>query len=90
MHMADWIGKLDDFLRLSESDILTHAGRVSHQQAEDHAHAQYELFESQRRELEAVSASDFDEAAKRIAEEAPPPKPRRRKKKADDQGGSEA
>ena len=23
MHMADWIGKLDDFLRLSERDILT-------------------------------------------------------------------
>ncbi len=88
MHMADWIAKLDDFLRLSESDILTHAGRISHQHAEDHAHAQYELFERQRRELEAVSASDFDEAAKRIAEQAPPPpKPRRRKKKDDDQGG---
>ena len=91
MHMADWIAKLDDFLRLSESDILTHAGRVSHQQAEDHAHGQYELFERQRRELEAVSASDFDEAAKRIAEQAPPPpKPRRRKKKGDDQGGGDA
>ena len=51
-------------------------------------HAQYELYERQRRELEAVSASDFDEAAKRIAEQAPPPpKPRRRKKKADDGGG---
>jgi hypothetical protein len=91
MHMADWIAKLDDFLRLSERDILTHAGRVSHQQAEDHAHAEYELLERQRRELEAVSASDFDEAAKRIAEQAPPPppKPRRRKKKGDDHSGGE-
>ena len=38
MHMADWITKLDDFLRLSEQSILAHAGRVSHQQAEHHVH----------------------------------------------------
>ncbi len=30
MHMADWIAKLDDFLKLSEHDILSHAGRISH------------------------------------------------------------
>jgi len=29
MHMADWIYKLDDFLRLGDRDVLTHAGRVS-------------------------------------------------------------
>jgi hypothetical protein len=27
MHMADWIAKLDDFLRLSDRDILDHAGK---------------------------------------------------------------
>jgi len=37
MHMADLIAKLDDFLKLSERDILTHLGKVSHQEAEDHA-----------------------------------------------------
>ena len=31
MYMRDWIAKLDDFLRVSERDILTHAGRVSHE-----------------------------------------------------------
>jgi hypothetical protein len=31
--MQDWIAKLDDSLRLSERDILTHAGRVSHEVA---------------------------------------------------------
>ncbi len=30
MYMADWIAKLDDFLRLSERDVLAHAGKVSH------------------------------------------------------------
>lgn len=29
MHMADWIAKLDDFLRLSNRDVLDHAGKVS-------------------------------------------------------------
>jgi len=86
--MADWIGKLDDFIRLSERDILTHAGNISHREAEGHAHAQYERYERQRRELEAARTSDFDEAAKQITDQAaPPPKPRRRKKKADDGGG---
>jgi hypothetical protein len=89
MHMADWIGKLDDFLRLSERDILTNAGRISHQQAEEHAHAQYDHHEGQRRQLEATRPSDFDEAAKRIVDQASPtPKPRRRKKKTDNGGGN--
>jgi hypothetical protein len=88
MHMADWIAKLDDFIRLSERDILTHAGRISHQQAEEHAHDQYDPYDHQGQQLEAANASDFDEAARRIADQAaPPPKPRRRKKKTDDGAG---
>ncbi|MEX2187776.1 MAG: virulence RhuM family protein [Pirellulales bacterium] len=68
MHMADWIAKLDDFLTLSGQNILTHAGRISHQSAEDHAHAQYEQYEARRRGLEAGSdGSDFDRAVKRLA-----------------------
>lgn len=87
MHMADWIAKLDDFIRLSDHEILAHAGRVSHQQAEEHAHAQYEQFERQRREQAALEARDFDDAARRLIEQAPAPKPRRRKKKTDESGG---
>jgi hypothetical protein len=91
MHMADWITKLDDFLRLSERDILSHAGRISHQQAEDHAHAQYARYEQQQRELSQAETSDFDEAARRLSEQPPPPKPRRRRKrKKDENGGVEA
>ena len=29
--MKDWIAILDDFLRISRKDILTHAGRISAQ-----------------------------------------------------------
>ncbi len=48
MYMADWITKLDDFLRISDRDILTHAGRVSHQDALANAHAEYEKYRQQR------------------------------------------
>jgi hypothetical protein len=33
MHMSDWTKKLDGFLTLNERDILTHAGRISHDEA---------------------------------------------------------
>ena len=31
MYMRDWISKLDDFLRLGEREILTHAGTISNE-----------------------------------------------------------
>ncbi len=33
MTMADWITKLDGFLTLNDRDILSHAGKISHQMA---------------------------------------------------------
>jgi len=44
MTMHDWIAKLDDFLKLSERDILTHAGTVSHEQALAKAREEYEKY----------------------------------------------
>lgn len=44
MYMKDWIIKLDDFLRLSEYEILNHAGKISHQQAIDKANAEYDKY----------------------------------------------
>jgi len=44
MTMHDWITKLDDFLRLSGREILTHAGQVSHDKALDTARAEYEKY----------------------------------------------
>jgi len=42
MYMRDWIVKLDDFLRLSGREILTHAGKVGHDEALDKAQTEYE------------------------------------------------
>ena len=64
MHMRDWIAKLDSFLRLSDREILLGAGKISHALAEEHAHAQFAIFEEQRR-LEATT-SDFDRTVEEV------------------------
>ena len=37
MHMRDWIGRLDDFLRMTGSEVLENAGTISHALAEKKA-----------------------------------------------------
>lgn len=55
MYMKDWISILDDFLRISRKDILTHAGRVSAQLAKAKADAEYDKFkERTKNELTLV------------------------------------
>ena len=67
MHMAEWVQRLDAFLQFNERNVLTHAGAVSHQLAEEHAHAQFERYEAQRRRLEAAQpSSDFDRAVEEV------------------------
>lgn len=44
MYMRDWVARLDDFLRMTERDILTHAGAVSHEDALMKASEEYEAY----------------------------------------------
>lgn len=44
MYMADWIQKLDDFLKLSGKELLTHAGSISAEIARQKADAEYDKF----------------------------------------------
>lgn len=44
MYMKDWIQKLDDFLKLSGKELLTHAGRVSTEIAKQKADMEYDKF----------------------------------------------
>ena len=67
MHMAEWVQRLDAFLQFNERNVLTHAGAVSHQLAEAHAHGQFEQYEAERRRLEAEQpSSDFDRAVEEV------------------------
>jgi len=79
MTMARWISKLDDFLRLSERDILTHAGKVSHDRAIDKAESEYEQFAAARAALPSPVETHFDEAIgeiKRLEGEKTKPTPK--------------
>lgn len=44
MRMVDWTKKLNDFLALSDFDILTHAGKVSATQAKQKAEVEYNKY----------------------------------------------
>ena len=81
--MAEWVQRLDAFLRFNERNVLTDAGAVSHQFAEAHAHGQYEKYDAERRRLEAAQpSSDFDrtvEDLKRLEVSAPLARVRRNK-----------
>ena len=78
MSMQDWIAKLDDFLRLSERDILTHAGKISHEQAVRKAESEFEKFHHAQLAEPSQVEKDFD-AAVNALKQLPPPK--RKKKK---------
>lgn len=86
MRMADWIAKLDDFLRLSERDILNHAGKISHDQALAKAHAEYEKFRVLEANKPSQGERDFDEAMRRVTRMQSEPS-KRPKPKDDPQGG---
>ena len=44
MYMKDWIQKLDDFLKLSGKELLTHAGTISAEFAKQKANQEYDKF----------------------------------------------
>lgn len=68
MKMEDWIRKLDGFLQFNEYEILTHAGKVSHEVAKSLAEAQYARF---RVEQDRLFESDFEKETKRLGKRKP-------------------
>lgn len=62
MNMKDWIAKLDDFLKLTGRDILTHAGKISHDKALEKAHAEYEQYHTERMNEPSAVEKQFLEA----------------------------
>jgi len=67
MTMARWIAKLDDYLRVNESKILTDAGKVSHKRALEKAKKEYDVYRAaEMKKLE----SDFDKATKKLRNKA--------------------
>ena len=67
MTMKDWVEKLNAFLKFSEYEILTNAGKISHEVAEALALKEYEKF---RKEQDKDYISDFDREVKKLQAEA--------------------
>lgn len=46
MYMKDWLETIDDYLKMTRREILSTAGRISHEQALDKAHEEYKKFKT--------------------------------------------
>jgi hypothetical protein len=64
MYMNDWITKLEDFLKLSGREILTHSGTISHDEALRKAHDEYERYRQERLQEPSRVEEDFLEMVK--------------------------
>ena len=76
MTMQDWIAKLDDFLKLSEHELLDHAGKITAEQAKMKAELEYERY---RKLLDAQPRAvdlDFEKAVKELKKLPKPKKPK--------------
>jgi len=72
MYMKDWVERLDDFLKMTGKDILSHVGNISHNKAMKKAHGEYLTYkEKTKNELSKVE-KDFikqiDNTAKMLKE----------------------
>ncbi|MBI5416692.1 virulence RhuM family protein [Candidatus Poribacteria bacterium] len=60
MYMKDWIKKLDGFLQLNEREILTHAGKISHELAIEKAETEYNQYAKKRQVADDKKGNAFD------------------------------
>lgn len=74
MYMKDWINILDDFLRISRKDILTHAGKISAKLAKEKADTEYDKFkERTKNDLSPVEIhflENFERKRKRLSDDS--------------------
>lgn len=52
MYMNDWIQRLDTILQLNGRELLTHAGKVSHDMALQKSNMEYEKYQSVQKQIE--------------------------------------
>lgn len=65
MAMADWVSKLDDFLKLSEKKLLKSAGTISAEMAGGKAEAEFLKY---RKKQDKKYVSDFDHEVKKLSD----------------------
>lgn len=58
MYMKDWNARLDDYLRMTDSEVLQNAGKISHALAEQKAKEEYQKF----KQLQSIELTPVEEA----------------------------
>ncbi|MBU3968053.1 MAG: virulence RhuM family protein [Euryarchaeota archaeon] len=66
VYMSEWSAKLDDFLKLSGRELLTHAGKISHEEALTKAQLEYEKHRTMQINLPSLVEADFERAIKQL------------------------
>ena len=73
MYMQDWINRLDDFLKLSGRELLTHQGTISHEKAIARAKIEYEKHRALQINQPSPVEKHFEQAVKKVARKAMKP-----------------
>ena len=66
MTMNDWVNKLDDFLHMSDSEVLSNAGTISHEMAIEKAKEEYVKYKEKNIDELSQVEKDFLESAKKV------------------------
>lgn len=59
MYMADWISKLDDFIKMTGGEVLTHAGKIAAKLAEEKAILEYNKFQETNANKISLVETDY-------------------------------
>ena len=67
MYMKDWIARLDAVISLNGRELLTHAGKISHEMAISKSGLEYKKFKDEQKKIEKIqSLKELEEDIKRL------------------------
>jgi hypothetical protein len=67
MYMADWINKLDEILQLNGRDLLTHAGKISHEMALQKSNLEFEKYQEEQKNIsKEISLREIEDDIKQL------------------------
>ncbi len=76
MYMSDWLKRLDTIIQMNGRELLTHAGRISHEKALEKSNLEYEKYREKQKQLEYEASlkeleSDLDALKKQSVSRSP-------------------
>lgn len=67
MYMADWINRLDSILQINGRELLTHAGKISHEMALKKSNEEFDKYKMEQKRIEKEqSLKELEEDIKKL------------------------